>query len=109
MPPMSLMLPAAAVTAWRRWREPGVRFALAWLVPTWLVFEALPTKLVHYTLPMYGAVAWLAAAPLVEPIGKKTRWIGAVLAGLFGVLLAGAAFYLVKAYGDASDLAAAIP
>jgi 4-amino-4-deoxy-L-arabinose transferase-like glycosyltransferase len=107
--PMTLMLPAAAVTAWRRWREPGVRFALAWLVPTWLVFEALPTKLVHYTLPMYGAVAWLAAAALVEPIGKKTRWTGAVLAGLFGVLLAGAAFYLVKAYGDASDLAAAIP
>jgi 4-amino-4-deoxy-L-arabinose transferase-like glycosyltransferase len=107
--PMTLMLPAAAVTAWKRWREPGVRFAIAWLVPTWLVFEALPTKLVHYTLPVYGAVAWLAAAALIQPLGAKTRWTGAVLAGVFGLLLAGGTFYLVKAYGDASDLPFAIP
>jgi 4-amino-4-deoxy-L-arabinose transferase-like glycosyltransferase len=107
--PMTLLLPAAAVTAWRRWREPGVRFALAWLIPTWLVFEALPTKLVHYTLPAYGAVAWLAAAALIEPIGGKTRWTGAVLAGVFGTLLAVGTFYLVKTYGDASDLPFAIP
>jgi 4-amino-4-deoxy-L-arabinose transferase-like glycosyltransferase len=107
--PMTLMLPAAAVTAWTRWREPGVRFALAWLIPTWLVFEALPTKLVHYTLPAYGAVAWLAAAALIAPIGTRTRWTGAALASLFGVLLAGGAVYLVKRYGDLSDLAFAIP
>jgi 4-amino-4-deoxy-L-arabinose transferase-like glycosyltransferase len=107
--PMTLMLPAAAVTAWRRWREPGVRFAIAWLVPTWLVFEALPTKLVHYTLPVYGAVAWLAAAALIQPLGARTRWTGAVLASVFGLLLAGGTFYLVKIYGDASDLPFAIP
>ncbi|HZZ67777.1 MAG TPA: glycosyltransferase family 39 protein [Phenylobacterium sp.] len=107
--PMTLMLPAAAVTAWKRWREPGVRFAIAWLVPTWLVFEALPTKLVHYTLPVYGAVAWLAAAALIQPLGAKTRWTGAMLASVFGLLLAGGTFYLVKAYGDASDLPFAIP
>jgi 4-amino-4-deoxy-L-arabinose transferase-like glycosyltransferase len=107
--PMTLLLPAAAVTAWKRWREPGVRFAIAWLVPTWLVFEALPTKLVHYTLPAYGAVAWLAAAALLQPIGRKTRWTGAILASVFGLLLAGGTFYLVKAYGDLSDLPFAIP
>ena len=107
--PMTLLLPAAAVAAWTRWREPGVRFALAWLIPTWILFEALPTKLVHYTLPAYGAVAWLAAAALVAPIRGKTRWTGAVLASVFGLLLAGATFYLVKLYGDASDLTFAIP
>jgi 4-amino-4-deoxy-L-arabinose transferase-like glycosyltransferase len=106
--PMTLMLPAAAVTAWRRWREPGVRFALAWLIPTWLVFEALPTKLVHYTLPAYGAIAWLAAAALTEPMGGRTRWTGAALAGLAGVLLAGLTFVLVRLYGDASDVPFAI-
>ena len=105
--PMTLLLPAAAVLAVRRWREPGVRFALAWLIPTWLVFEATPTKLVHYTLPAYGAIAWLAAAALARPIGAGARWVGAVLAALFGFLLAGGAFYLVKLYGDASDIPAA--
>jgi 4-amino-4-deoxy-L-arabinose transferase-like glycosyltransferase len=102
--PMTLLLPAAAVTAWTRWREPGVRFALAWLIPTWIVFEALPTKLVHYTLPAYGAVAWLAAAALVAPIGQRTRWTGAVMASVFGLLLAGGTVYLLKLYGDATDL-----
>jgi len=106
--PVTLLLPAAAVTAWTRWREPGVRFAIAWLAPTWLIFEALPTKLVHYTLPAYGAVAWLAAAALMDQLGPRTRWAGAVLAGLFGVLLAAATFYLVKLYGDLSDLPIAI-
>ena len=102
--PMTLLLPAAAVTAWRRWREPGVRFALAWLVPAWIVFEALPTKLVHYTLPAYGALAWLAAAALSQPLGARARWTGAGLASLISVTLAGASFYLVSLYGDASDL-----
>jgi 4-amino-4-deoxy-L-arabinose transferase-like glycosyltransferase len=102
--PMTLMLPAAAVAAWRRWREPGVRFALAWLIPAWIVFELTPTKLAHYTLPTYGAIAWLAAAALTEPLGARTRWIGAAAQALFGLLLAAACFYLVKAYGDASDL-----
>ena len=30
-----------------------------WLVPTWLVFEFLPTKLSHYVLPAYPALALL--------------------------------------------------
>jgi 4-amino-4-deoxy-L-arabinose transferase-like glycosyltransferase len=102
--PMTLMLPAAATAAWRRWREPGVKFALCWLIPSWIVFEATPTKLVHYTLPTYGAIAWLAAAALAQPLGPRVRWIGAAVSALFGVLLAGACAYLVKAYGDASDI-----
>jgi 4-amino-4-deoxy-L-arabinose transferase-like glycosyltransferase len=105
--PMTLLLPAAAVTAWRRRREPGVRFAIAWLLPAWLLFEAMPTKLVHYPLPLYGAVAWLAAASLAEPLGARVRWGGAALSALVGVLLAGGAFYLLSLYGDPSDVTAA--
>lgn len=105
--PMTLLLPAAAVVGWRRRREPGVRFALAWLLPAWLLFEAMPTKLVHYPLPLYGAVAWLAAAALSEPLGARMRWSGAALAALVGVLLAAGAFYLFSLYGDPSDVAVA--
>ncbi len=49
--PATLMLPAGLVAGWRDRAEPGVRFALAWLIPAWLVFEATPTKLVHYRRP----------------------------------------------------------
>lgn len=101
--PMTLLLPAAAVAAWRHRNEPGVRFAIAWLVPTWLVFEILPTKLPHYTLPAYAALAWLAARALAEPVGKLSRWLGAGLAGFVGLALAAGVFYLLSLYGDPSD------
>jgi len=48
------------------WRRPAVFFALAWLVPSWLVFEAVPTKLPHYVLPLYPALALMTAAAVEE-------------------------------------------
>ncbi|MDB5425150.1 MAG: 4-amino-4-deoxy-L-arabinose transferase, partial [Phenylobacterium sp.] len=94
--PMTLLLPAAAVTAWQRRREPGVRFAIAWLLPAWILFEAMPTKLVHYPLPLYGAAAWLSAAAVVQPLGERVRWAGAALSAVAGALLAAGAFYLLS-------------
>lgn len=105
--PMTLLLPAALAAGWRRRREPGVRFALCWLIPAWLMFEATPTKLVHYPLPVYGALAWLAAAALSDPLGPRVRWAGAALSGLAGLLLAGGVVYLLSLYGDPSDAWAA--
>ena len=104
--PMTLLLPAALLTAWRRRGEPGVRFAVAWFVPGFLFFELLPTKLVHYPLLTYGALAWLAAAALAEPLGPKVRWIGAGLSAFAGLALSGGAVYLLSAYGDGADLTA---
>jgi 4-amino-4-deoxy-L-arabinose transferase-like glycosyltransferase len=91
--PAVLLLPAAAVSGWRRRAEPGVRFALAWLIPSWLVFEIVPTKLPHYVLPTFGAIAWLMAAALTAPLGPRVRWIGvlATLAVALGVTAAGSA------------------
>lgn len=106
--PATLLLPAALVAGWRGRAEPGVRFALAWLVPAWIVFELTPTKLVHYPLPTYGAICWLAAAALREPLGPRVRWIGAALSALVGVALAGGVVYLLKLYGhEAGDAVAA--
>ncbi|MEW5683618.1 MAG: glycosyltransferase family 39 protein [Pseudomonadota bacterium] len=105
--PMTLLLPAAVVAVWRHRAEPGVRFAVAWLVPTFVVFELLPTKLPHYPMPAYGALAWLTARALAEPIGAICRWIGAGLALVVGLALAGGVVYLLSLYGDASDAWAA--
>jgi 4-amino-4-deoxy-L-arabinose transferase-like glycosyltransferase len=54
--------PFAALTlpfAYRHWRDPAVLFLLAWIVPSWLVFELVPTKLPHYVLPLYPGIAIL--------------------------------------------------
>lgn len=66
--PGSILLAGAAVLAWRRRRDPEVRFLLAWLVPAWLLFELVPTKLPHYVLPLYPALALLSGAALVAAI-----------------------------------------
>jgi len=107
--PGAVLLPAALALGWRARNEPGVRFALCWLVPSFLVFEAMPTKLVHYTLPTYGALAWLMAAAVMRgEIGAIGRWVGIVLSALVGVVFGATVFYLYAEYGDPSDLPATI-
>ncbi|MDQ0466640.1 4-amino-4-deoxy-L-arabinose transferase-like glycosyltransferase [Caulobacter ginsengisoli] len=101
--PATLLLPAGLVTAWQKRVEPGLRFALCWLIPTWLMFELLPTKLFHYTLPAHGALAWMMAAALREALGTKVRWAGAGLAVFMGSILAIAAVYLMSQFGDPTD------
>jgi 4-amino-4-deoxy-L-arabinose transferase-like glycosyltransferase len=59
--------PLAAIVApsvWRERREPATRFLLAWIVPSWIVFELVITKLPHYVLPLYPAIAILIASAI---------------------------------------------
>jgi 4-amino-4-deoxy-L-arabinose transferase-like glycosyltransferase len=106
--PSTFILPAALIVGWRDRLQPGVRFALAWLIPSWIVFELLPTKLPHYTLPTYGALAWLAAAALVDPtkqaFGPAARWIGGGLSVLIGLVLAVLAGVALALYGAQTSM-----
>lgn len=97
--PTALLLPAALSTAWSRRAEPAIRFLVCWLVPAWLIFELTPTKLPHYTLPTFGAIALLAAAALTRPIGKWSRYLGAALTIAVGGLLSVGAVWLLTEYG----------
>lgn len=62
--PASLMLLLALPWIWAHRRDPSVRFCLAWILPVWIVFELVLTKLPHYVLPAYPALAILTAAAL---------------------------------------------
>jgi len=84
--PAAFLLPAAMAQGWRARAQPGVRFALCWLIPSWLVFELTPTKLPHYTLPLYPAMFLLAAHFETAAIA---RWWRNTALGI--TLLAGAA------------------
>jgi 4-amino-4-deoxy-L-arabinose transferase-like glycosyltransferase len=102
--PAVLALPAGLLAGWRVRAEPGVRFALCWLLPAWLVFELTPTKLVHYTLPLYGALAWLMARALTEPLSRTARWSGAALTAMAGLLFALSGFVAMYRLVDYSGL-----
>ena len=62
--PGAVLAAMAAPVVWQARREPGAQFLLAWLVPSWLVFEVVMTKLPHYVLPLYPAIAILIAGIL---------------------------------------------
>ncbi len=100
--PATLLLPAALGAGWTRRAEPAIRFAVCWLVPCWLLFEIVPTKLWHYVLPLFGALAWLAAAAATRPMDRWSLRLGVVLSLLGGLLVAVFTLYGLGEYGTAS-------
>jgi 4-amino-4-deoxy-L-arabinose transferase-like glycosyltransferase len=56
-------------------REPAARFLLAWLVPSWIVFELVVTKLPHYVLPLYPAIAILIAGAVESKVLSRRPWL----------------------------------
>jgi len=83
--PASLLAFRAVGFAWRERATPLIRFLLCWLIPSWMVFELVATKLPHYVLPTYPALALIAAAALFAPqVENKTRgWVFALVCVLW--------------------------
>jgi 4-amino-4-deoxy-L-arabinose transferase-like glycosyltransferase len=64
----------AAPAVWRARREPAAQFLLAWLIPSWIVFELVLTKLPHYVLPLYPAIAILTVGALERRVLSRS-WL----------------------------------
>lgn len=99
----------AFLFAWRERKQPVQRFLLAWILPTWLVFELIMTKLPHYLLPVFPALfilfGWSFARLKDEalPVARQAALlrIGQGLFVLVGLLLAlGAPFAIGEGGGD---------
>ncbi len=73
--PAATLSVLAAPAVWAARTEKGARFLLAWIVPAWIVFELVITKLPHYVLPLYPAIAILIAG-VVDAHGlRRDRWM----------------------------------
>ncbi|MDG4881264.1 glycosyltransferase family 39 protein [Mesorhizobium sp. WSM4884] len=77
--PFGLIAVGAGLQAINRfWEDPRLRFCLAWYIPFWLVFEAIPTKLPHYVMPAYPGMAlligWLLTLPADQANAPLKRW-----------------------------------
>lgn len=98
--PGSFLLGGALQTAVTRFSEPAVRFAVCWFLPGFLIFEASPTKLVHYPLPTYGGLILLAVLGLSLPLKRWAKIMNSAL-GLFGgFLITAIAAYGLSEYGN---------
>jgi 4-amino-4-deoxy-L-arabinose transferase-like glycosyltransferase len=101
--PLTLL---AAPAVWAVRREPGPRFLLAWIVPAWIVFEVVITKLPHYVLPLYPAIAILTGGALDSGVLSRNRWLVRGTSGWFVVplVLCIAAIIIEIAVGKQFDL-----
>ncbi|HEY1838028.1 MAG TPA: glycosyltransferase family 39 protein [Rhizomicrobium sp.] len=103
--PATLFLLPAIRFGVRNRALPAVRFLMVWAGANWIVFEAIPTKLPHYILPIYPALVLLGALWAAAPVddskwARRFRYI-AVLQFLVALAaLAAAAIVLPQKFGD---------
>jgi 4-amino-4-deoxy-L-arabinose transferase-like glycosyltransferase len=95
--PGAILAAIAVPFAWMRRRDDAIAFALAWIVPSWILFEAVPTKLPHYVLPLYPAIAILAALAIVRGYVGPHRAGAKILVYLIPAIPAALAVGLVLA------------
>jgi 4-amino-4-deoxy-L-arabinose transferase-like glycosyltransferase len=93
--PGAMLAALSAPTVWAERHEPATKFLLAWVVPCWLVFELVVTKLPHYVLPLYPAIAMLIASAVDTHALSRKRWLvwgtawwflGPLVAGIVGIV-----------------------
>ena len=48
----------------------AIQFLLCWIIPFWIVLELIPTKLVHYPLPVIPALIMLIATSFYFMINR---------------------------------------
>lgn len=103
-PAILFALPAMG-KALRERAAPAYRFLLAWIVPNWLLFELVPTKLPHYILPVYPALAilvagWITTASASYRWERPLRAIGIAQFGVVALAAAAAIAILPKELGS---------
>ncbi len=87
--PAAFLVLRAIPGTWGDRLQPPARFLLAWAVPIWLLFEAVTTKLPHYSLPAFPPLMLLAAQWAMDPLRREPpRWLAWLsVAALVGMAL----------------------
>lgn len=102
-PSILFVLPGILLAVTRR-NEPAIRYLLVWAASWWLVVELVPTKLPHYVIHAYPALAILAALFVLDPRPVKfltpARWIAIAQFVLGAALLTAAVVLLPRYVGD---------
>ncbi|WP_291363592.1 ArnT family glycosyltransferase [Acetobacter sp. UBA5411] len=62
--PGSFFAAASLPFIWARRASWQIQYLLCWIIPHWIIFELIATKLPHYVLPTYPAIALFTGAAL---------------------------------------------
>lgn len=87
--PWSCLAPMSILGAWRRRKQdPTLAFLLGWVIGPLILLECVQTKMIHYYLPAYPALALLAAWLILAVVRDEVtlrRWtLGRLGQGMLG-------------------------
>ncbi len=108
--PGSLALLPGIVLGITRRREPAIRYLLLWAATAWLMFEIAPTKLPHYVLPAYPALAalcalWLTDVTASSRVPRIAACVSLALFVIVGIALGGFVAWAPEQYGSGGTIA----
>ena len=93
--PGALLAGLITAFAWRKRAHDDIVFLLAWILPSWLLFELIGTKLPHYVLPLYPAIAILGglavrhAPDLLQSVwARRLHWAAVATFVILGFVAA---------------------
>ena len=78
-----------------------IKFLMCWILPFWVIIELIPTKLLHYPLPVLPAIAILAIGGLlqfksnikkIKSVYFEKLLISSILFSFGGIILSGGIF-----------------
>ena len=111
--PSFALLALGVLAAWANRHDDRIKFLIAWIVPVYVVFEIVATKLPHYTLPAFPAMAMLIGLGLVNAQSllsgrwrRVAHWGVGALAIAVALVLSAAPVIANRELGRAPDLAA---
>ena len=84
--PSSLLLWPSLIHFIKAKKDIFFKFIIAWLVPAWIMLEIVPTKLPHYVLPLYPAIAITVAKAMDEIKFSKISLGSKLYSGLWFIL-----------------------
>jgi len=89
-----------------------LQLCLLWIAPFWILIELMPTKLPHYSLPLYPAICLMIGTSLSviseTTSFKKSRIINSILFFLASAVIIGSLTYLSFEYGTSPQKIIAI-
>lgn len=92
--PASIFLFLGLRYGWQQRAKKITRFLLAWLIPTWLFFELMPTKLPQYVLPTFPALSILCSLAIVAEQARSTKVYRGLLVLWLAISLVLAAIFI---------------
>ena len=111
--PVATFLPCLILFSLQNRTNIIIRFLLCWILPFWVIIELIPTKLLHYPLPVLPAIAILAIGGLLQfksnikkiksALVRKITYMSSILFSFGGIILSGGIFYISSKFNIEND------